>query len=71
MRGHSRPLRLPECAYSLGVITSEGSPASMRAGLRRAALGFLGGLFQTPLYHLGGSFQTPLYHLRPCRRTSL
>ena len=33
----------------------------MQAGLRRAATGFLGGLFQTPLYRLGRLFPTRLY----------
>ena len=57
----------------------------MQAGLRRAAKGVLGGLFQTPLYHLrpvgvpsrriqdflGGLFQTPLYRLGRLFQTRL
>ena len=57
-------------------------PAFLDSGLRRAATGVLGGLFQTPLYHLrpvgvpsrriqdflGGLFPTPPYHLHPCKR---
>ena len=35
------------------------------SGLRRAAAGVLGGLFQTPFHHLGRWFQTRLYRLRP------
>ena len=46
VRVGNKPMPNPRCH------SSEGSPASMQASLRRAATGILGGLFQRPLYRL-------------------